>query len=469
MHLYEVLTDLHEWAFYHQFEKILDEIYSRLPVLELAAASSHGEQAVANLLKLRMIASEMDDRPQLTFSEFVNRLVSYLDQQPSETEQALAEESLESVRVLTIHKAKGLEFPVVILPGFHHGTQFGYEEASSIVSDWATGLVGISVGPASNVGAVLIKEKMRRKDEAEYRRLLYVAMTRAQERLIISGGCTKRSGSGTFLQFLQSVTTSQIGAPDCQDIVVGSESFPHVLVTPTKWPSIKSEKMTHEMKSPSDLTPWLQELMTRKEHWQVCRESSMYLAPTSPKRYTYPASMERAGAKDGDLIGKITHRVLESWEFVRDNTMLQHTVQEVCAREIPSDQMAKTNWIVGEVHRILEKFFSSSIYAKLEKVNIVGREVPFSIPWDCVPGSRQDITKHSCVMEGVIDLVYEEDGKFWVADYKTDCLTEDELLAKVTQYQEQMAVYKVAVQRCLGIPHVYGQLIFLRLTQAIQV
>ena len=96
----------------------IQAVFDELPVLELAAASLHGEQAVANLLKVKQTAAALLNRPYLTFSRFIDLMVTRLDEQPEEPESPLAEESSDAVQILTIHKAKGLNFPLSYFPDF---------------------------------------------------------------------------------------------------------------------------------------------------------------------------------------------------------------------------------------------------------------------------------------------------------------------------------------------------------------
>lgn len=119
--LYEHLAWLHRAIPVLPLAEALELIFDRLPILEIAAASLHGEQAVANLMKVKHTAASLADRPHMTLSGFVDLMIARLEEQPDESESLLAEESLEAVHVLTIHKAKGLEFPIVVLPGLHQG------------------------------------------------------------------------------------------------------------------------------------------------------------------------------------------------------------------------------------------------------------------------------------------------------------------------------------------------------------
>ncbi|PJA78242.1 MAG: hypothetical protein CO149_05100, partial [Nitrospirae bacterium CG_4_9_14_3_um_filter_51_5] len=108
--LFQRLTWLHAHANRLPLSELLDHLFRQLPLVELAAASSHGEQAVVNVWKLRDLMNEQAAVPHLSFSAWVDRLIEALMTHPSEPEAPLAEETLEAVRGLTIHKAKGLEF-----------------------------------------------------------------------------------------------------------------------------------------------------------------------------------------------------------------------------------------------------------------------------------------------------------------------------------------------------------------------
>ncbi|MCA9452476.1 MAG: hypothetical protein KC584_07595, partial [Nitrospira sp.] len=239
--LFQRLAWLHAQAHRLPIPELLDHLFQQLPLVELAAASNHGEQAVVNVWKLRDLMSEQAAMPSLSFSAWVERLVDSLMTHPSEPEAPLAEETLDAVRVLTIHKAKGLEFPVVILPGLHQKAT-GLERGAQITFDWISGLYGCTLPPVWNAGQVPLWEKQRIREAAEQRRLLYVGMTRARERLILSGGILPKVGGESFLSLIQGIVEEEVGNPELDIVRVGGVCIPHTVVTPAvlkSWPPPK--------------------------------------------------------------------------------------------------------------------------------------------------------------------------------------------------------------------------------------
>ncbi|MCX5866208.1 MAG: PD-(D/E)XK nuclease family protein, partial [Proteobacteria bacterium] len=103
-----------------------------------------------------------------------------------------------------------------------------------------------------------------------------------------------------------------------------------------------------------------------------------------------------------------------------------------------------------EARVVLQSFVCSEIFAGIRGAKILGKEIPFTIPWE------------DKVMEGIIDLIYERDGEIVVADYKTDSVQESEIPERAERYRVQREVYLEAVRRGLGIKNPRFQLIFLR-------
>ena len=462
--LYEVLLELHHVALTYSFPALIDLLFSRLPVLELAAASVHGEQAVANLHKVRDIAVEIAERSHMSLNGFVDVLIDRLAEQREEAERGLAEESLDALRVLTIHKAKGLEFPVVILPGLHHGASSGHQD-HLVSHDWASGVPGVSVGGRCTLGAVMTKEKYQVKEDAEQRRLFYVAMTRAKERLILSGGYPDRLANGTFLHLLREVADTEVGLMDLHEVRVGTSSISQLVVAQKDHSPPTTTPSSRILKEAPNIDSWLRRWEAREKGWSLATSHSLFLTPTSlpdmesPKEFfptTGNSSIER-----GKLMGVLAHRVLERWNYKNDFEALKGTIEDVCRSSIPPASM-EGRQILNELVGMFQVFYSSEPYRIIQGATIFGREVPFALPWYCSNDSNRAIKSPTGIMEGVIDLIYQVNGQVWVADYKTDDVEEDDMTRHVSKYSAQANVYRDAASQCLGLTQVGCQFLFLR-------
>ncbi len=440
--LYEHLAWLHRAIPVLPLIEALELIFDRLPILEIAAASLHGEQAVANLRKVKQTTASLADRPHMTLSGFVDLMIARLEEQPDESESLLAEESLEAVHVLTIHKAKGLEFPIVVLPGLHQGS--GRDRSAPQVSyDWSSGIYGLSLEHHRSLGSLLVQHKLRLREDAERRRVLYVGMTRAKELLLLSGGITARSVGETVFELLQNIGTGEIGDASTEALTIGATKIPQRVVTAPerKRPRRRGDRGTGVASiNPQEMAALWEARTTR---WSEARETSHHLTPTGLGKRTGSVRSEttavRQDAAIGRLVGVIAHRVLERWDFALDPSGLCTQVGSALQSALGPEEQSHAGPIADSVNDLLATFGRSEAYARLRLAQILGREVPFIIPW----GDRQ-------VMEGVIDLMYQLDGELWIADYKTDGVTADQVAVRAEQYRTQSEVYKVAVKQSLG-------------------
>lgn len=439
--LYDHLSWLHRTIPILPLAEALELIFDRLPILELAAASLHGEQAVANLLKVKQTAASLADRPHMTLSGFVDLMIARLEEQPDESESLLAEESLEAVHVLTIHKAKGLEFPIVVLPGLHQGS--GRERSAPQVSyDWSSATYGLSLGRHRSLGSLLVQHKLRLREDAERRRVLYVGMTRAKELLLLSGGVTARSAGDAVFELLRNIGTGEIGDPSTEAFSIGASKIPQrVVAAPERK---RSRRRGDKTVSATAIDP--QEIArlwkARTARWKEIGARAYHLTPTElGKRAGLPrggTTLVRQEAVIGRLAGVVAHRLLEQWDFSRDPAGLAAQVGTVLRSVLGPEEQSHAEAVEDSVNDLLAIFGRSEAYARLRSSQILGREVPFILPW----GDRQ-------VMEGVIDLLYRCDGELWIADYKTDGVSVDQAAARAERYRTQSEIYKAAVKQSL--------------------
>jgi len=466
--LYAALASLQRDCPLRPLPDALDLIFERLPLLELAAASSHGEQAVANLWKVRALADDLVDQPGMTLAGFVELLKARLADPPDESESGLAEEaSREAVRIMSVHKAKGLEFPIVILVGLQAGTKPPYEPIQ-VQQDWSTGVLGLRLGDRCTLGGVYVAEKLEARLEAERRRLLYVGMTRAKERLVLSGALTRRQSPGNFLALLKE-EVGVGGAP----LVGPPPTLADDLITKTVIPAGVGKRGGGGRKKKDaaprrELKGFEARWSAREDRWAQCRQRSLYLTPSSlphPLQGAPQGLPQTTSSALASAIGGLVHRALEDWSYRDAVEVLLEQLDRHAARWLPDEFKGNRDEILGEAREVLQAFARADAYGELKEATILGREVPFLMPWPGPP----PVSTSPALMEGRIDLIYKKDGAVWLADYKTDRVTEADVAERAEFYREQARIYTEAVRHALGHRPAGFKVIFLRLGQAVPV
>ena len=451
--LYRRLAELHHEVAVLTLPEVIQLVFDRLDLLNLAAASLHGEQAVANLLKVKHAAIGLANRPHMTLSGFVDVMVTRVDEQPDEAESPLAEESLEAVHVLTIHKAKGLEFPIVILPGLHQQT--GRERSlPAVAHDWSSGQYGLTLGDRRTFGSILSQEKLTVREEAERCRVLYVGMTRAKHVLVLSGGVTVRSVGETVLGMLQEIGEGELGSPETQALKIGASLIPQqVIEAPDrKRPTVLSGGPGLSPIDPGAIaTLW----QARTSNWAKANRTLRHLTPTElDETLDTRSGGPRWAGHDRDhsrWVGILAHRILERWDYTQDPVRLFDRIPPTVLTWLSGDEPTSLSKVTDSLKELFGSFIRSKLYGRLATATILGREIPFIMPWN-----------EEQVMEGVIDLIYRLDGRIWIGDYKTDQVTATETQDRAGLYHHQATVYRIAASRCLNIPSVSFEFLFLR-------
>ncbi|HHT9113177.1 MAG TPA: UvrD-helicase domain-containing protein, partial [Candidatus Wunengus sp. YC65] len=188
---YDFLSRTHARAGTIPVSQLITEIIDNTHVSEITACAWHGEQKLANLWKLYQMACDMEQSEGISLKTFIEHIKTRIKEAKEEGESPLSDETLDVVKILSIHKSKGLEFPVVILSNLHGEVKKDTEILDSAVFDWTTATTGIVIGKGDrqvrNLQSVLIEKKLNDRSWEEEKRVLYVAMTRAKERLILTG------------------------------------------------------------------------------------------------------------------------------------------------------------------------------------------------------------------------------------------------------------------------------------------
>ncbi len=154
------------------------------------AVRPEGRRRLANIRKLLQIAHE---HPELSVTDFVSELKELELLTMGEGDAPIDEEDADVVRILTIHKSKGLEFPVVILGDL--GRSIGTRESEPFVFDGMTPSIGTRIHGKTDEIYDLITSEKKKSDAEEALRVLYVAMTRAKDYLILCGDIQQNRNS----------------------------------------------------------------------------------------------------------------------------------------------------------------------------------------------------------------------------------------------------------------------------------
>lgn len=370
----------------------------------------------------------------------------------------LDEPGRDALSIITIHKAKGLEYKVVFLadmssgtgnhpPKFvmhHHlgpGVKFRTDGGDYIDSfAYATGI-----------------ETAKLQDVAESKRLFYVGCTRAKDRLFISGkapsatpdpGFTKDNWMGWLHDALD------IGRDGDMSLAATDRAYTYTRFEPDE----ADEDVHRDIKDDKwsiypDVLRGIAEKCSSMSASAVTvpvaapRIRPAVLSPTriedylrDPERYrlkyVYGYDPGFSGDDDrsagfGSMYGTVAHDVLERWDFTDPEASLE-LVETVAGSRIPDT-------MVNRLREQFEQFAKSPLHDRLHTADTVRREVPFAFLRDGV------------MIRGAIDCLVTRGEEHSIVDYKTVAATADDAPEKAASYRLQLGIYAMAVERALCV------------------
>lgn len=374
---------------------------------ETAYEAGLSVRARANVEKL----IELVRRPGISLGELVDQLNVYRAADPREADTAI-DTDLDAVRLQTIHAAKGLEFPVVFLPALHGGVQsdvppVAFLPGSGMGVRWRNPATTES---ASDAIHGLISPEIRRKQAEEADRLLYVAMTRAEGRLVLSfSGATHWAGLVTRKLKLDMSAPGEtrhieVRAPDG---VVFPVRLQCVTSAPPAWGSETPAA------SAAFAAMYLDKPAISGQYEETASVTAVAQFAHCPRRYHLertvvgPQSAPRRVSGTIDL-GLQVHALLAG----------------ASDAGAPSEAVA-----------LAERFRQSELGRRAARTLLAEKEFDFML-------AVEDI-----VLSGRIDLWFEENGETILVDYKTE-----EADAATESHQLQIRLYAMALERMTGKP-----------------
>jgi ATP-dependent helicase/nuclease subunit A len=425
--------------------KFLDEVLSRFPILSLAAISygSHRrELAPMNILRFHKQALEADLDPLISPYSFVKKLERYSRDAKDLGQEVVADEGVDAIRILSIHRAKGLDFPVAYIGLTDYGI-IGYRDRMELKHDWRTDTSALRLDYFTEANYLNMKYSDRsafgkpRKTtdfelelDEEERRVLYVAATRAKHEMFftLAGSEPKNSGKN-IMEFLELIH------PDVQSITENGEPW---------LPSDIFRKSSTKISLAPVLGAW-NDIEVARTKCALPKLSSITaeasLAKTNPV-FTTPIRAEVTEdqpetewefvSMHARIVGLLCHGVLERIDFQSPKNF--RTLLEIeKAKLTDAHSLQALNEAETEAESILEKFLKSEAAQWLASLEIIGREIPV-----CVFDSKQNK-----VLTGTIDLLAKnKSNQHFLIDYKTvDDVDDDSMSA----YKRQMELYSEAV------------------------
>jgi ATP-dependent helicase/nuclease subunit A len=397
--------------------------------------------------------------------------------------------SEDAVSILTIHGAKGLDFEHVYLVQLHKtspGDRGPRTEAGRTDARFEYRLFG-----APTLGFDRIEAERREVEAAERVRLLYVAMTRAKDRLVLAGVWPDGAGAKppelarTHMELLLSrpgVPKNLAGrwgdalSQEAQEVPWTFEDEMGALwkllaLRPAEELGLSAEPEAPSLPAPEEIA-FVSAALERDREAAALRQARPFggaaseeahallreqqaerlaagAAPVTGERRTTHASGDRAAAM---AAGGAVHRALEEWDLaanpVEETARQRALLPAYLSALIEGDELGQALPLAG---KLLDLFAGGPLAKRLRglKDHLIARELPVLLPPGGGDGSPVG------VVAGTIDLLYRDPktGKLVIADYKTDEVEGREIEKRAAVYAPQGALYARAIREALDLDH----------------
>ncbi len=389
-------------------------------------ALAGGERRLANVRKLMRLAHEFaaSEGPDLRrFLDAVTTRAATGRLDPRESEAPVEGEALDAVRLMTIHRAKGLEFEIVVVADLSREPRRGGELLRVAPDGRRLGLRLSRPGGGKWVPALdyqALGDERRRAEEAEERRIFYVAMTRARERLILSGSLPSE---GPIAWLSECLTEAGVEAKMIPSSQGAGQSGPPPLDLTSPRGALPPE---HAAQAPRATTLSYSSLSEyRRCGYRFYLERVVGLPPTEE------AGAEAAGAVPSPELSGTERRVPELPAAERG--VLVHSLLERLDFRRPVVAAGTSD----DLAELIAGFIDSPLRRRLATARDVRREEGFSFLLE------------DALITGVLDVVAtESDGGTLIVDYKSDRLEgADPAEMVASEYAIQRLIYAVAALR----------------------
>ncbi|WP_281672347.1 helicase-exonuclease AddAB subunit AddA [Pseudoramibacter alactolyticus] len=425
---------------------------------------------------------------------------------------SILSENDDVVRIMTIHKSKGLEFPVVFLADCGKGANLSnakgkvhFHQKLGICPKW--------IDPSAKLyhdtlATTLVQEQVKTESLSEEIRLLYVAMTRAMAKLIMVGSvadlekekerwekpCTvgnlkkgKQGNTGlSYLDWLMMACYRPGAAQNSvspalkikieetiREAVTQERPIQQLELSSKQLQEIKRRLSWHYQSAgrpaPSKLS------VTQVEHLRENPDRGADALIEIPERVAKPAFMEAAGLRhwQPSELGSGIHTLLQRIDLDGIRACGGDTAQIADAVRAEAARLAELGILEAALVKALDlrpvvRLMGSPIGKRLLQAVTCRRELPFNL---AVPGRRINpiYGEETVLLQGMIDCCFIEDDRWILLDYKTDRWHSQEARDRlIARYQIQIDFYEQALAAITGRPVAEKYLLFITMGEAVR-
>ena len=450
---------------------LVNRIVERTSYAGFVAGMARSGQLFANLEKLKRLARKFEEQGFTNLYDFVGRFKRLIDDEPDEG-QAAVDVFADAVNIMTIHAAKGLEFPVVIVPGLERS--FMSDSEPFLDNDLGIGFGQNDDQPGVAPIAEYLKRRAQRKSVAEEKRVLYVACTRARDMLILSGQPKENRSSVNFMNWvLDGLRGDLVGdekqiehTVDTQFLQVVDDRYMtrseshrlsvHIIRQPDLPEGVRHVSINDTADEKLSL---LLDPITVRHQGEIFSASKVRTFIECPAKYylRYVAGLPTTTSswvspKDDDdsdvsipaeLRGRAFHYVMQHIDSLPLNSLsLRDELKKFLAQDslsVIAEPMIELDLIVQSVLDLVE----SDFWRTVKRGTDVRTE--FTIMATC----------GSDFLTGTLDRVYRAaDGTWTILDYKTDAIVAGQAKERASLYEPQLKFYALLIWKLFGVSNV---------------
>ncbi len=500
------LGQLRAFARMHTLSNLLEEIFRLTRLDSIYAAMDGGEICLANLHSFYQLAVEFQGTARRDLSQFLEHLTLMAEKGLSISR----EKTQGCVTIMSIHKSKGLEFPVVFLSGLSR--RFNREDLNAqVLYDRELGL-GLSCVDDKNrvrypsIAKRAIGVKTIRDSLSEELRVLYVAMTRAKDRLIMTYADSGLAKWLTQLALRMDDTPRELltGTVGCPGAWVFLEALRHTEAgelfalgdrprqtrlgnPPWKIQVHGAQLPLHRERREKDDAPQMPDEAVGRIRRGLAFHYSHIPATQTPSKQT--ATQRKGREKDeevlentriqsrehtwrrpgtpiakGKEVGNAMHLAMQYLPFAKCQGAEQ--IRQEVEKLVDSHFLTPQQAALVDAQKIAA-FFQTELGEKIARGQTL-REFKFSL-LDDASRYGQGLEGEEVLLQGVVDCALMEPDGMTVVDFKTDYVTEETLDALVARYTPQVQTYANALERIYRQPVKASYLYFFHLNRFVPV